>query len=134
MSVEGRQRMDGLLHAVSPARSLLEIVDATLERPLQRVGIVVRVRPNCHPHGTTPGPAERYLIVEVLYYQQRATRAYSKKESTPAVNRFGFEQRRYAPRKEVWLPFVNVYRTLCIAPLTDTRGFFEAVRTRNLAA
>jgi len=35
---------------------------------------------------------------------------------------------------EIWLPFVDAYRTICIAPSSEARAEFEAIRELGSAA
>jgi hypothetical protein len=37
-------------------------------------------------------------------------------------------------KSEIWLPFLNTYRTMCLAPQPDFRRVLEDVRAMQLAA
>ena len=37
-------------------------------------------------------------------------------------------------KSEIWLPFLNTYRTMCIAPSDEFRSILEGVRSLRAAA
>ena len=60
---------------------------------------------------------------------------------TPLIlkNMIALEKKKPAERtqagfSDIWLPFVDAYRTICIAPSSEARAEFEAIRELGSAA
>jgi hypothetical protein len=43
-------------------------------------------------------------------------------------------ERAKTAKTEIWLPFLNAYRTMCLAPEPDFRRVLEEIRDAQLAA
>jgi len=55
-------------------------------------------------------------------------------ETTLAAARAGAGETAKTAQTESWLPFLNAYRTMCLAPDPDFRRVLEEIRDMRLAA
>ena len=53
---------------------------------------------------------------------------------TTNVVRHGAGNTANSAKSEIWLPFLDTYRTMCLAPQPDFRRVLEDVRAMQLAA
>jgi hypothetical protein len=55
-------------------------------------------------------------------------------ETSTAAARLEADETAKSAKNEIWLPFLDTYRTMCLAPQPDFRRVLEDVRAMQLAA
>jgi len=55
-------------------------------------------------------------------------------ETSTAAARLEADETAKSAKNEIWLPFLDTYRTMCLAPKPDFRRVLEDVRAMQLAA
>lgn len=65
---------------------------------------------------------------------QRRTRCKRSREDAEEDHQAAEENVKRSGHGESWLPFLNAYRTMCLAPEPDFRRVLEEIRDARLAA
>jgi len=89
-------------------------------------------------------PAEKGRLLEFVlsnctWKDGRLTAEYGQPFDLPAKNVISLEKKKPAERAQTgcfdnWLPIVDAYRTICIAPTQEVRAVFEAVKELGTVA